>query len=126
MKKELFHFYGTGNIDSENGAAKAPVITPTALGGGIGDKPSPITTLSNTASNTTNKSVEIDYTTTIDVKEEDNNTTLKDVEEDKNSMNTSQKVTTTINGQNTKPDNVTNDSGYVDDTKIPVSAAGIK
>ena len=125
MKKELFHFYGTGNIDSENGAAKAPIITHTALGGGIGDKPSSNATLSNTASNTTNKSVEIDYTTTIDVKEEDNNTTLKDVEEDKNSMKANQ-GTKTINGQNTKPDDVTDDSGYVDDTKIPVSAAGIK
>ena len=122
----FFISYGIGSSDDKNQTVKTLIITPTALGGGIGDKPSPNATMSNTASNTTNKSVEIDYTTTIDVKEEDNNTTLKDVEEDKNSMNTSQKVTTTINGQNTKPDNVTDDSGYVDDTKIPVSAAGIK
>ena len=96
------------------------------MGGGIGDKPSPNTTMSHPASNTTNKTVEIDYSTTIDVREEDNNTALMAAEEDENSMNASQKVTTTINGQNTKPANVTDDSGYVDDTKIPVSAAGIK
>ena len=92
------------------------MITPTALGGGIGDKFSPNTTISQPTSNTN---------TTIDVREEDNNTTLMDVEENENSMNASQ-GTTTINGQNTKPANVTDDSGYVDDTNIPISAAGIK
>ena len=81
--------------------------------------------MSHTASNTKNKTVEIDYTTTIDVREEDNNTALMAAEEDENSMNASQ-GTTTINSQNTKPANVTDDSGYVDDTKIPASAAGIK
>ena len=95
------------------------------MGGGIGDKPSPNTTMSHPASNTTNKTVEIDYSTTIDVREEDNNTALMAAEEDENSMNASQ-GTTTINSQNTKPANVTDDSGYVDDTKIPASAVGIK
>ena len=80
--------------------------------------------MSHTASNTKNKTVEIDYTTTVDVIEEVT-TTLIDVEEDENSMNASQ-GTTTINSQNTKPANVTDDSGYVDDTKIPASAVGIK
>ena len=123
-KKELFNFYGIGNIDNENGTSKASTIITTALGGGIGNKLSPNATMSHTASNTKNKTVEIDYTTTVDVIEEVT-TTLIDVEEDENSMNASQD-TTTINSQNTKPANVTDDSGYVDDTKIPASAVGIK
>ena len=89
----------------------------------MGDRPSPNTNMSHTATNTTNKSVEIDNTTTIDVSEEDN-TALMDLEEDKMSMNASQ-VTTTINGQNKEPANVTVDSGYAEDAKIPVSAAGM-
>ena len=94
------------------------------MGGGIGNKLSPNATMSHTASNTTNPTVEIDYTTTVDVIEEAN-TTLIDVDIDKNYMNASQ-GTTTINGENTKPANVTDDSGYVDDTKISVSATGRK
>ena len=81
--------------------------------------------MSHPASNTTNKTVEIDYSTTIDVREEDNNTALMAAEEDENSMNASQ-GTTTINSQSTKPANVTDDSEYVEDTKSPVSATGIK
>ena len=92
------------------------------MAGGIGDKLSTNIEDSHTASNATNKSVEIDYPTTIDVREEAN-TTLKGVEEEKKSMNASQD-TTAINGQNAK--SAIDDSGYVEDTEIPVSATGIK